>query len=252
MKIHYKVVLIIMSIFSLLNTTACINKDKAAAGKIEKFLEEKYGEEFVVYAIGGGYGTLTTNTLKADVYAKSRPDKMFDVEITKDLETIWDKYMNVLMEEKLDKVVTEMAKPIFGEELYVKTIIVSGGLSFPDIDLNDRNMDPIEYTALKSNTSEIIEIYVKTELEIDKKLEVNNIDRLADRYIKSGMRNVILNVFYIKSDYYKELPEILDTIEEDPLIYFEDKNKAYNVVWMEIEDFQKVESGDKGIIDFKF
>ena len=215
-----------------------MNKDKAAAEKIEKFLEEKYGEEFVVYAIGGGYGTLTTNTLKADVYAKSRPDKMFDVEITKDLETIWDKYMNVLMEEKLDKVVTEMAKPIFGEEIYVRTAYSLGGLVFPDIELNDRDMDPIEYSKHKKKAIEVIDLFIKTEKNIVKFEEAEKIVDFAELLNNKGLQNVDITFFYIKPSEFENLDNELESIDNE-IEYFSNSKKAFNVTWIEREYLKK-------------
>ena len=63
-----KVMILLMGILSAVLLTACRANDKTAEQEILGALNQKYGEEFVVVAIGGGYGTITTNILKVECY----------------------------------------------------------------------------------------------------------------------------------------------------------------------------------------
>jgi len=78
-------------------------------------------------------------------------NQLFKVEISKDLETVWDSYMNVVVAEKLDGIVIELAKPLFGEDIGVTTDFDSGGFAMPDPELTDRDLpikDCYYYSAL--------------------------------------------------------------------------------------------------------
>lgn len=239
MRKFVKVVLIVMSIISTVSLVACGNKDKAAEKVILKQLKSKYNEEFVVDSIGGGYGTLTTNTLKAECYPKGYQNKKFKVEITKDLKTVWDSYMNVVMAEKLDKVMEEIAKKNFGQ-VTVKTMFDTR-MAFPEA--SDKGMSLKEYYKATPVLDALIFIFIKCDSDINTTKEAEKIKSLSADMINEGINNSIINIFYMKpdifnnagSDYYK-LKDIKEIYK-----YYTDASRGINNSWVEIEQGKLVQ-----------
>ncbi|WP_210364462.1 hypothetical protein [Bacillus sp. REN3] len=243
-----KVVLIFMGIFSMILAAACQDQDKAAAERIEESLKEKYGEEFTVEKIGGGYGTLTTNTLKAIVSPKTAPEKKFKVEVTKDLDKVWDDYMNVVMSEKMDVKALEMAKAVFGEDVWVKSDISSAGISFPDEKLKEKNMKLTEYIhQSKSDVYVMLEIFTKRDREVDKNIESQNIDQFADDLLFMGVQNAGVRVYYIHQDIFRNIENEYRLAKSDSDLtsvnnYFEVEGRSYTNSFILIEDSKKEQS----------
>jgi len=221
----------------MLFTAACGNKNVDGAKIIESHLKEKYGEEFVVDAIGGGSGTIPKNTLKAEAYAKDKPHKLFKVEISKDLETVWDSYMNVVMAEKLDGIVTELAKPLFSEDIWVTTEFDSGGFAMPDPELTDRDLPIKNYYY----HSALISVFIQRDMQIDKEQEAKQIDTMLNELISQDIKRAFVSVFYVQ-------PEILTKIstiyyqEEDIYDYCRNESNCLNFTAVKIVDSKIVKS----------
>ncbi|WP_239617473.1 hypothetical protein [Cohnella mopanensis] len=241
-----KAVLISMILASLLSLMGCTDRDKKAIEKIEQYLHEKYGEEFVVHAIGGGYGTLTNNTLKARVYPKSDPDEIFEVEITKDRKTVWDEYMNVIMRDKVEEVAYETIRSVFQEEVYLKSEVVQSGLSYPEINMNDRHISLEEYVKVNPSSVILTDNFINAgaEINIDSREEAIKIDRLADAYMARGVRNLTTSVYFINSTDFAEVMNDY-AIGEHPKDYLIRKNMNYKVGHIYVTDSVKEQSIDK-------
>jgi hypothetical protein len=237
MKFYGKLVVGAMMILSLLSLMACGDKDKDAAEKIVKHLNEKYGEEFVVDAIGGGYGTLNNDTLKAEAYPKKALNQRFKAEITKDLTKIMDGYMNIIMAEKLDNALNPLAKPIFGNDLWIKTEYDSG--AFPDAALNDRELSLKEY----SYNSTIVYLFVKRDSQVDTERESKQIDKMLDEMLKMGIHDTIISVFYIYSEEFNKIESTFYSVG-NIFDYFKDveNRRSYNNTWTEIVKSKKKHS----------
>lgn len=226
-----------MTIWSSLSMMACGNKNEAVAGQIESYLQKKYGEEFVVDAIGGGYGTVKTNVVKAVAYPKAYPYKKFDVEISKDLTKVWDKYMNVIMAEKLDQVATNAAKPLFGQDIWVKTELDSGGLNFPDIELNDRNMSIKAYPYYGA----LIKVFVRSDSDIDADRESQNIERFLDRMIEEGIQRANVSVFYLNAEDFGQIESIYAR-PQNIYDYFREGSSKVSFTYAKIEEGKRIHS----------
>lgn len=244
MRKMQKVVLIFMGIFSMILASACGDQDKEAVEKIEQALKEKYGEEFTVEKIGGGYGTVTTNTLKAIVSPEAAPEKEFDVEITKDLDKVFDRYMNVIMSEKLDVVATEMAHPIVGQEIWVKTNISSRGISFPDSDLNNKNMDIKQYLESQSKVAALINVFIKSDGNIDLQKEAERLSLYADELIEYGTKNANISVYYIDQEMFGRIENEYQVNKDSVFKYFSEDGRSYYTSWVRIDNSQKEQSAD--------
>lgn len=242
MRKMQKVVLIFMGIFSMILASACGDQDKEAVEKIEQSLKEKYGEEFTVEKIGGGYGTVTTNTLKAIVSPKAAPEKEFDVEITKDLEKVWDKYMNVIMTEKLDIKAKKLASDVFDDEVIVKSSLSSKGLAFPDDVMKDKTIDVVDYIKQQTDLAAVLEVIIKKDSAIDSKEEAERVASFAKKLEEIGTKSAYIDVYYVDEAQfvehlekdYKHTSEIVD--------YFADSAPSYTNLWVEIKDSNQKQS----------
>jgi hypothetical protein len=247
MRKMQKVVLIFMGIFSMILASACGDQDKEAVEKIEQALKEKYGEEFTVEKIGGGYGTVTTNTLKAIVSPKAAPENKFDVEVTKDLDKVWDKYMNVVMAEKMDEVANGMANTLFGNGVWVKSHFTSRGLLFPDNKLNDKNMDVEEYIKLNPDMDVMVDVFVKADTEVDINKQAKLIDKMADELLQTGVKYGGVSSYYVKPDTFNNIKteyanaaagsELGSVIE-----YFSSDERSFNDSYVFITEYKKEQS----------
>ncbi len=247
MRKMQKVVLIFMGIFSMILASACGDQDKEAVEKIEQSLKEKYGEEFTVEKIGGGYGTVTTNTLKAIVSPKSAPEKKFDVEITKDLDKVWDKYMNVVMAEKMDEVANGMAKSVFGKEVWVKSHFTSRGLLFPDNKLNDKNLNVEEYIKLNPDMDVMLDIFVKADTEVDINKQAQMIDKMADELLKEGVKYGGVSAYYVKPETFNNIQIEYSNAEAgnelgSVIEYFSSEERSFNDSYVFITEYEKEQS----------
>uniref|UniRef100_A0A4Y8Q773 Uncharacterized protein n=2 Tax=Paenibacillus athensensis TaxID=1967502 RepID=A0A4Y8Q773_9BACL len=237
MKKAVKVVLAIMSMASMLALAACGNKDAAAAKKMVDYLQLKYGETFVVDTIGGGYGTLTTNTLKAEVYPEGHPDRKFQVEISKDLDKVWDSYMNVIMAEKLDQQLAERAQVIFQKPAWVKSYLTNGGLSFPDTDLNDKDMSVSDYVK-KKRTYVVANIFLDAGGPAVPAAAAPLIDQMADAGLQMGMDDLYVDVYYLKPAAFQSVAANYSK-EKDPMVFYAQKENCFSKGFTEVVEGQK-------------
>jgi hypothetical protein len=244
MKKLNRVVLVFMGIFSMILASACGDQDKAAVEKIEQTLKEKYGEEFQVEKIGGGYGTVTTNTLKAEAASKVNPAEKFEVEITKDLDKVWDSYMNVVMSNKMDKAANDMAKSVFGEDVWVKSTISSRGLSFPDENFNDQKIAIQEYLGSDSNLSTMLHVFSRKESSVDIDAEAENINRFADELINLGVKYGSVRVYYVQPGVFQDIESEYAKAKQESENgtvnkYFKAEGKSLNNSYLIIKDSKK-------------
>ncbi|MEI7024797.1 hypothetical protein [Paenibacillus sp. y28] len=229
-------VLGIMLLLSLVLLGACAPQNRRAAERIEAYLQSKYGEPFIVEAIGGGFGSMTTNTLKAEVHLKASPDKRFKAEITKDFEIVWDSYMNVIMAEKLDRTVTEMAEPLFGQKVWVKSFFDSGALSYPAMELNDMNISLRDYRYY----SAVMKIFVQSDPPFDADVQARRLDALVKGLVEQGMKRALISTLFIYPEQFDRLQTTLAE-EENIYTYFKNQNRSLNIVTTEIKNFNQVD-----------
>lgn len=241
-----KAVFVVVAIFPLLSLAACNPSKEEAVEKIESYLEQKYDEDFKVTAIGGGYGTLTTNTLKANVEPKDAPGLTFDAEITKDFKEVWDGYMNAVMAKKLGKDVAEMAQQLFGSEAIVKTTMSSGGLSFPDRKLNDKKMSVPDFLKKTPKTQIALMIFLNSNGAMDAGVEAEKINSLADQLLEQGIKTsfIGLDVFYVKPEEFAGINEKYGDFSNstEAYEYYSNKERSYANAGMSLEENVKQES----------
>jgi hypothetical protein len=225
-----------MGVFTLLSIAACSDQDKKAAKAIEQHLNEKYGEEFAVDAIGGGYGTLNTNTLQAIVYPKSDSFKKFKVEITKDLTTIWDSYMEIVMGEKLDKEVRETSKKYINMEYRVKSYFSTPGMSFPNQKWNSKELAVKEYFTEDTDVS--IYFFLKSDGVVDRSEQADKIHLMANEVLSLGVKDAYIRLFYVKPTVFQKIDGQQELLfnNDETYNYFSEKENSYLHSWLRIEN----------------
>lgn len=218
-----------MTILLAVLLAACSANDKTAEQEILNALSQKYGEEFAVVAIGGGYGTITTNTLKFECYPKNNPNRKFDAEITKDMKTVWDGYMNEIMGDKLNKEVKDLATTILGE-VTVKSHLMMP-MAFPEV--KDKGMSLKNYYKTYPGMGTVIDVFVNSEKDIDTKVETEKISKIGDNFINAGYKRAGITIFCLKETSFYNL-ESAYYKEDDIFDYFSNKEIAYNKCWINI------------------
>ncbi|WP_072984022.1 hypothetical protein [Clostridium cavendishii] len=202
---------------------SCDNKEsKDVQSKVNKYLNETYGEEFVV-------GDLTKHSNEGfsgkyyygQAYKKSNPDMKFDVQ--------WDvgnpgKYIDSYLEKKWSKQGTEELKKIL-KEIYGQDIWVYFVLNKKE-DQEYINCDYKEVIS-KAHGDVYFELayYIPCEGNLDKKKEVENLNKIIEPYIKNnGMEIFTFRVYYLKSEYKDE---VLKDLEKKKSHYVK-LDKLYN------------------------
>jgi hypothetical protein len=233
-----------MGLFTVLSMAACSEQDKKAAEVIERHLKDKYGEEFVVEAVGGGYGNLNTNTLKAIVYPKDADFKKFDVEITKDFMTIWDSYMEIVMADKLDKETKELSSKYFEVDYTVKSYFSTMGMFFPDQKLDNKELSIHDYFTEETDSS--IYFFVKSDGVVEHTEQANIIHSIANGVISLGVKNAYIRVFYVRPSVYQNIDGQQELLfnNDETYNFFSDKENSFEHSWLRIENAILLHSKD--------
>jgi hypothetical protein len=242
MNMYLKAVLVTMSVFTLLTLAACNEKNLEAAKTIQQKLKEKYNQEFVVDRIGGGYGTLHSNTLKATVYPKVAVYKKFSVEITMDLNKMWDSYMNIVVAEKLNTEGRKLADRFFDRPYQLKIYLSSPGMSFPDPSLTDLGISVKTY--LKNNSEVIIYFFVKCDKEVNLTNQVERLYAFANEAISLGVKEAYIRLFLVKPDTYQQINKKQELLNDsiEAYNYYSKKDHTYQHSWLTIENSIILES----------
>ncbi len=245
MNFSGRLVLRIVIVLSLVTLMGCGQKYKDAGNKIARYLNEKYGEKFVVENVGGGYGagTFSTDTFKAEAYPQHSPRHRFRAEITKDFNKIWDNYMNMIMADKFDEKMIKVSQEVFeNNNIWVKTHLDSGGLTFPARDLNNKNMSIEDYFKAEAINGIAVDLFIKSEPDIDKERQAEKVDQLVDRILAlEEFKHGFISVFYLKPSAFDRVSTDYYTVGE-ALHYYTRQEMSYTHTFAKILDAKKVYS----------
>lgn len=163
-------------------------------------LKERYGEEFEVKDLGGGWGA-TRDTYKLICNPINNKNKYFNVEVSRDLNEVEDSYICKLMQDKLDPILYNLATPIFGEDIKIKSNIDFMFSKYISLD-----MDVKDYLKLNDNDGFSVDIFKRTDSKINKKEEANKISMFMDELLQNDLINdSSVAVFYVKKDCYNNI-----------------------------------------------
>lgn len=227
MKIDYRKAVMVLMLLPLITLLGCGSKGgqyENASARILKALEEKYGEEFELDKIGAGSGTMNDNTIKATVRPKSDPRIVFDVEVTKDLEKVYDKYLNVIVAQSNLAPITDLARQVWSDgrvEISNDTV-----LTYPTH--TDRDMTYEKFLELYPSNWQVIFVFVNASNYIDGNGEMNEDAEIekyksfaklleANKYVKSGV-----SIVYLSEQAYGRLDSIQqETVNVEQVLYKE-------------------------------
>ncbi|WP_314586779.1 hypothetical protein [Paenibacillus terrigena] len=229
-----KVVLILIVSLSIFSMMGCESKDEKAAKRIVEALQEKYGQEFVVDSIGGGWGTMNSNTLKAIVKPQKDPSIKVAVEITKDLKDVYDDYLNEAVAKAAEKPIAEIANSIWGESRV--NVANDTGMTYPEH--SDTNMSYEQFLKLYPMNRQLVEVFLNCERYIDKnggmdqQAEIDKYKAFAQKLADHKYMRSSIYIWYIAPDAYDRFDEARNS-DMTVLNYYsdeEEKQGKLNVV----------------------
>lgn len=171
-----------MGLLILFSLSGCgKSRDERAADRILEALQEKYGEEFVLDGIGGSWGTMNNNTLKAIVRPKNDLTIKVPVEITKDLNNVYDKYLNQRIARNEKPKIEELAKRYWPD---AKVVVANDTrLTYPED--NDTSITYPEFLKRYPMNIQMIMIYLKGDDYIDGNGDIDEKTEV-DKYLAFG------------------------------------------------------------------
>ena len=204
-----KAVFIVMMILAMFGMVGCDSKDEKAAKKIVEVLQEKYSKEFVVDSLGGGWGTMNSNTLKAIVYPKDEPTMKVLVEITKDLKQVYDNYLNHVVARAAEKPIEQIANSIWGESRVEVTN--DTGMTYPEH--TDTNMSYEQFLTLYPMNYQLVSVYLNSDSYINDDGDMNlegemeKYRTFAKKLVEEKYRRSSVYINYITPDGYERFDE---------------------------------------------
>jgi predicted small lipoprotein YifL len=175
-----KAVLVPMAFLTLFSLFGCGKpRDERAAEEILKSMQKKYGEEFVLDGIGGSWGTMNNNTLKAIVRPKNDPTLKVPVEITKDFKQIYDQYLNQRVARNEEPKIQELARKYWPDARI--DIANDTRLTYPEE--NDTSMSYTEFLKLYPMNTQLISIYLDGSNYVDEQGSMDQEEEL-DKYLE--------------------------------------------------------------------
>ncbi|WP_310551561.1 hypothetical protein [Paenibacillus glufosinatiresistens] len=199
-----------MALITLLSLFGCgKSRDERAADRIVEALQEKYGEEFVLDGIGGSWGTMNPNTLKAIARPKADPTLKVPVEITKDLKQIYDQYLNQRVARSNEPKIQELARKHWPDARIVN--VNDTRLAYPES--SDTSMTYPEF--LKQNPSNTLLVkvyldasgYVDPKGNMDQEAEIAKYLAFAEELAASGYVSSRISWVYLTPDAFSRLEE---------------------------------------------
>ena len=229
MKLFNRLVILFILV---IGTTGCESKSEKASRIILSTLEDRYNEEFVIDSIGNSWGTSDNSTIKAFAYPVNHKERMFRVTITKDLSKVEDKYMLVLMEDKLNEFTEKAYQTDFEKKIH--TYI---GSDFGSEDYEDMTLE--EYFEKNSNTGVVIQIFLNIEDEenIDKLKEAKTISEFISTYSSKNYPINNLLIYYMKSEEFDKIMLDDSKVSDNFATYMNDEY-SYNSLRVKFKDLE--------------
>ena len=212
-------------------------------------LEERYGEEFEIKQLGGTFGALN-DTKKLVCYPVSSPDKFFYVEVEKDLSEVHDNYINRIMEEKLNEMLTPIAKDLFGEKVKIQSFFDNQYNEYDSLDMN-----VVDFMNRNDSCSYVLDIFIDGGENIDKAQETEKISMFGQKLLENNMLNRnSVNIWYLKGDEFSKVEDkYYDlTFNGEDVKYYLNEDKIYNTAWFKIVDKKMSHTIEDIINSFKY
>lgn len=187
------------------------SREEKAEKRILEAMQEKYGKEFVLDSIGGSWGTMNNNTLKAVVRPADDNTLKVPVEITKDLKDVYDMYLNQAVARNEQPKIEAIAKQFWPDS----KIVISNDTKLMYPEDNNTSMSYKEFLEKNPNNTMLIKVYVNGDPYVDNKggmneeSEMSNYKSFADLIIKAGYVSSSVSFIYATPDMYNRFEEAL-------------------------------------------
>ncbi|MBH5320064.1 hypothetical protein I6N90_19870 [Paenibacillus sp. GSMTC-2017] len=222
------------------------NKYDKASARILEALEEKYGEKFEMDKIGGAFGTVNSNTIKAIVRPKKDSRIMVEVEITKDLKDVYDKYLNETVARSNEQPIEELAKQIWPDA----RVALTNDTVWTYPTQSDTSMSYEEFVKLYPTNWQLVFVYINTSKYVDIKGELNEDAELKkykqfkellvnNKYIRSSV-----GIDYLSEDAYLRIDEILNTHAVPGIVFTKEEEVDTKVNYLTQVGFHILEQGE--------
>ncbi|WP_232243182.1 hypothetical protein [Paenibacillus sp. GSMTC-2017] len=233
------------------------NKYDKASAKILEVLEKKYGEEFEIDKIGGAFGTVNSNTIKATVRPKRDVRIFFEVEITKDLKDVYDKYLNEMVARSNEQPIEELAKQIWPDA----RVALTNDTVWTYPTHSDTSMAYEEFVKLYPTNWQLTHVYLNVSNYMDKTgvinedVEMKKFKAFARLLVESKNIRSSLSIVYLSEEAYKRFDEIKSTTFDIGDVYWgedeeQNKNNYITIVGYKILETGAIKQSDEEIREF--
>lgn len=192
----------------LVGQTGCgMSNEKAEKIILEK-LEEKYGEPFVVAAIGENWGAMNSSTIKGNCYPEADSSRRFQVEINRDTEIVYDKYLNEVVGKNEEENIETLVKQVWEESIVQVTN--DTGMVYPEE--SNKEMTFKEFLDLYPNDWQMVFIYIKGEVKVDIEEELDKYAKLAQLFIDRGYIKTYVSIDYLSEQGYERCNKLINEV----------------------------------------
>lgn len=214
-----------------------------------QYLRGKYREDFVVHEVsevrweeGIKYTAKFSPVENPHLQSEAVADDLEKV--------VGDNYMNDWMSQKLDRTITDMAKPFFQQEFMVFSYLEPVGLNYPPADLVDKNMELEDYLASTVHNLEgKVWIFVNRDSDVNVEVEAECIARFESRLQEFGFTHLKTTVVYVKPDWFKKLNQEDKYTWDDAMDNYYKKENVWVIGSVAINDSKKIVDNTSSIID---
>lgn len=214
MQIVKHTAILFLTIICLVGVSGCMNEEGTKGSEstdeakklAEELLQEKYGEEFVVYSVGNSWGTLTEDTFTALSYEKTSPTVRFEAKVAKDGSYLIDEYISRKISDEMENKMLEVIKdsPF--------TIALKVGPDIKIVDSNHSDMSVDEY--MKQVPKLGFRFYVVTDA---KNLSAEEASEMLDLLSRSIQLYPVINgSMDLYFDSHSTIEQFNDYIKENP------------------------------------
>ncbi len=197
----------VMLVTTFSTLLGCQSPSEKAEKVIEAALYEKYGEEFVVDYIRDGYaGTMNSNILRGIARPKSDPSIRVTFEITKDLERVYDNYLNKVVAKNAETPIEALAQSLWPDSRI--EVALDTNLVYPEH--NDIAMSyeeflgyyPAPITTLLIGVYLNVDDYIDKDSAMDQEGEMEKYLNFAKLLVEHKYVNSGISIIYLSPEAY--------------------------------------------------
>ena len=197
-----------MIMMMALGQMGCGMSNQKAEKIILKKLEEKYGEPFVVAAIGESWGAMNSSTIKGNCYPEADSSRRFQVEINRNTEIVYDKYLNEVVGKNEEENIETLVKQVWEDSIV--QVSNDTGMAYPKE--NNKSMTFREFLELYPNDWQQVDIYIKGKVNVNIEEEMNKYVKLVQLFIHKGYIKTHIGIYYLSEQGYERCNKLIEEV----------------------------------------